>query len=171
MSIDIGQMLINLSQSYSAIFKMVTAIAYVMGLSFLVMSIFSFKQYAESHNSMSGGGLKAPLLYILVATVFLYLPSAIDTLMESTFGAKDTALSYSDSGDMVSMGIQEAVFRLSQIVGLIAFIRGWLILAQSAKQGAQPALGRALTHIIGGILAINIVGTKNVIWATFGLAG
>jgi intracellular multiplication protein IcmC len=92
--------------------------------------------------------------------------------MQSTFGASTTPLSYSDTVNsaVLAADVQIAILRLVQIIGVIAFIRGWLILAQSARQGSQPVIGRALTHIIGGILAINIIGTKNVIWATFGLS-
>ncbi len=172
-SVDVGQMLVNLSQSHDAVFKMLTGGAYVLGFAFAVLAIFSLKHLSESRTMMSGQqSLGPPLMYFLVAAVFLYMPSAIDSLMMTTFGATASPIGYSEtSGDVVSADVTRAIYLMVQMVGLVAFIKGWLILAQSAKGGGSQQLGKALTHILGGILAINIIGTKNVIWASFGLSG
>jgi intracellular multiplication protein IcmC len=51
-----------------------------------------------------------------------------------------------------------------QVIGLIAFVRGWVLVARSASQGQPPGgTGKGLIHVFGGILAINIVGTINMI--------
>ena len=51
-----------------------------------------------------------------------------------------------------------------QTIGLIAFIRGWVLVARSASQGQPPGgTGKGLVHVFGGILAMNIVGTIQVI--------
>jgi intracellular multiplication protein IcmC len=45
-----------------------------------------------------------------------------------------------------------------QLVGLIAFIRGWFIMAQAGAPGQQPgSISKGLVHIVGGIVAINFV--------------
>lgn len=46
-----------------------------------------------------------------------------------------------------------------QLVGLIAFVRGWFILSHSAESsgGQQGSFSKGLIHIIGGIMAINFV--------------
>ena len=46
-----------------------------------------------------------------------------------------------------------------QLVGFIAFVRGWFILSSAASPGGaqQGAFSKGLTHIIGGIIAINFV--------------
>lgn len=171
-AVDAGQMLVNLSQSYGPVFKMLTGGAYVAGVAFAFLSVYSLKEYGESRTMMSSStSLKPAAIYMLVAMVFLYFPTAVDVLMDSTFGSNVIPIADGvQSGGVLGADVQMAILRMVQLVGVIAFIKGWFILAQSAKQGAQPVLGRALTHIIGGILAINIVGTKNVIWATFGLS-
>ena len=174
LAVDAGQMLVNLSESYNAVFKMLTGGAYVAGVAFAFLSIYSLKEYGEARTMSSSRdtSLKPALVYMLVAMVFLYFPSAVDVLMQSTFGADSIPIAdgVSSSSAILTADVQLAILRLVQIVGVVAFIRGWFILAQSAKGGGQPVLGRALTHIIGGILAINIIGTKNVLWATFGLS-
>lgn len=169
---DVAQMLVNLSAAYDPIMKMISGGAYTMGAAFAFMGIYQLKEYGEARTMMSSQtSLKAPLTYLIVAAVLVYLPTAVDILMMSSFGNTGSPLTYSTAGGsaLVPADVTYAVLRLVQIVGLIAFIRGWVLLAQASKQGAQPALGKALTHIIGGILAINILGTKDVIGATFGV--
>jgi intracellular multiplication protein IcmC len=51
-----------------------------------------------------------------------------------------------------------------QVIGLIAFVRGWVLIARSASQGQPPGgTGKGFMHVFGGILAINIVGTLEMI--------
>jgi intracellular multiplication protein IcmC len=169
--VNVGQMLVNFSNSYGPIMKMLTGGAYLLGIVFILLGVLQLKMYGESKTMMStSNSLKLPLTYFIVGSVFLYLPTAIDMMMLSTFGDAITPLGYMDiKSTIVPDDVIMAVLRIVQIVGLISFIRGWIILVSAAKQGAQPALGKALTHIIGGILAINVVGTKAVLSATFGL--
>ena len=50
------------------------------------------------------------------------------------------------------------------VVGIVAFIRGMIMLNKVGGQGAQPGtMGKALTHIVGGLLAINMWGFWEVI--------
>jgi len=52
-----------------------------------------------------------------------------------------------------------------QIIGLVAFVRGWMMIAKSASQGGhqQGGFGKGMMHVFGGVMAINIVSTLNVI--------
>ncbi|MEC8977583.1 MAG: type IV secretion protein IcmC, partial [Pseudomonadota bacterium] len=44
-----------------------------------------------------------------------------------------------------------------QIIGLIAFLRGWVQISRATNAGNQPGVvSKALTYIIAGIMAINI---------------
>ena len=65
------------------------------------------------------------------------------------------------------------MFETIQVAGLIAFIRGWLILSKSVQKdgGNQPGqLTKGMIHIVGGVLAMNVTRTIDVITATFGLS-
>ena len=169
--VNIGQMLVNFSNTYGYIIKMLTGGAYILGMLFIILGVIQLKTYGEARTTMSHqSSLKLPITYFLVGGIFVFLPTALDVMMLSTFGATTTPLEYAEiSSSIVPDNIINAVLRIVQIVGLIAFLRGWIILVSAAKQGAQPMLGKALTHIIGGILAINVVGTKAVLSATFGI--
>ncbi len=57
-----------------------------------------------------------------------------------------------------------ALVIIIQTIGLYAFARGWVLIARGAGQGQQPGnTGKGLMHIFGGILAVNIVGTVEMI--------
>ena len=47
-----------------------------------------------------------------------------------------------------------------QVIGLIAFLRGWLLITKSTGEQPQPgAVSKGFIHVIGGVLAINITCT------------
>jgi hypothetical protein len=51
-----------------------------------------------------------------------------------------------------------ALLRIVQLIGLIGFIRGLTLMNKSAYRGPYSGLfGQGLTHVIGGVLAMNIV--------------
>lgn len=171
-NMDAGQIFINLSESLPALWRMATGAAYLMGLSFAARAVWQMRQYGELRAMMSTQtNLKGILLLLTVAAVFMYLPQAFAVIMQSSFGysSPQSALSYSGPsvGGLSAEGMT-AVIQLVQFTGLIAFIRGWLLLVKSSQPGQQGGLSKGLTHIIGGVLTINIVGTEQVIAATLG---
>ena len=53
---------------------------------------------------------------------------------------------------------------LIQVIGVFAFVKGWVMIARSASQGQPPGgTGKGLMHVFGGILAMNIVATLQVV--------
>lgn len=58
-----------------------------------------------------------------------------------------------------------------QLAGLWFFVRGWLLLDSAHARGHyEPATGnKALSHIVGGALCLNIVATLQGFAQTFGL--
>lgn len=171
---DSANMLVNLSKSYPQIERLITGAAFLVGISLVMRAIYYLKIYGEMRTMMaSQGNLKAPLIYLLVAVALMYLPQTLDDVMVSTFGtAEISPLNYNTStGPGLNIQAANAILGFVRIVGLISFVRGWMIIAKSAQGGAQGvSFGKGATHILGGILAINIVGAKNALWATLGLS-
>ena len=51
-----------------------------------------------------------------------------------------------------------------QFVGLLSFVKGWFILSKSVGYGAQQgSVSKGVTHILGGIVAINFISMVNII--------
>lgn len=172
-ALDAAQFIENIANVVNPFMRLVTGGAYVLGAGFIYKAFYHLKVYGEARTMMSTQtSLKQPMTYLLVAMVFLYLPTAMEVMLQTTFGSSNI-LAYSNwEGNSQYGGItMNAVFKIIQFIGVVAFIRGWLILAQGAGQQGQPqAFAKGLTHIFGGVLAVNIVGTANILSATLGVS-
>ena len=175
MSSTYSSILDNLTPSLLQLEKLVTGSAYLIGVMFLIKGIMALKHAGEGKSNASQGHLmKEPILYLTSGAMLIYFPSAMDMILQTVYGS-DEILSYNalESGNP----IVDALFGSSglfggslvifiQLIGLIAFVKGWVMLAKSANQqggGQQGGIGKAGMHIFGGILAINIVQTINII--------
>ena len=111
-------------------------------------------------------------LRLLTCAVFLYLPAAIASGQATVFG-EPTILSYTPGSALSASGqiVVRTVLGFVQIVGLWAFLWGFLLLNRAHARGAyEPGLGAmGATHIVGGILAMNGVATLKMAAETFGL--
>lgn len=170
---DVQQILVNLSSSLPPIWRLVTGLSYLLGIGFLMRAIYSLKIYGDQRTQMSANpSIKTPLIFFVVGGALLYLPSTKAVVMETIFAySNPMPLSYVSEVPLVSTQVVAIVMQIIQLVGMISFIRGFLILSHAVSQthSSQHTFGKAMTHIIGGILAINIEGTKQVVQATFGI--
>ncbi|MGC1182506.1 type IV secretion protein IcmC [Legionella sp.] len=171
-----ADILTNIANSLVPVQRLITGGAYLIGCAFLFKAIYSLKVYGEARTMMSSHtSIKEPVIYLLVGAVFIYFPTAFSVLLNTTFGDKNQLLQYAPvtnnqtintlfgSGSLVG----EQLTALIRVVGLIAFVRGWVLIARSASQGQPPGgTGKGLVHVFGGILLINIVGTITMINST-----
>lgn len=168
-----AEILTRLSESLLPVERLITGGAYLIGCAFLFKAIYSLKVYGEARTMMSNSAsVKEPIMYLMVGAILIYFPTGFKIFMMSTFGYQNV-LQYAPvnssnqaldklfgSGSIVGRPLA----LLIQVVGLIAFVRGWVLVARSASQGQPPGgTGKGLIHVFGGILAINIVGTINMI--------
>jgi len=162
-------MLMNIAQTVPAFMQLVTATAYVMGMWFVIMGVNGLKHFGEARASHSPEhSLKGPLIQMTVGTLLLYLPSSVQSGLE-TFWTNPSPYAYTkEAADQWSVLIQDS-YSIMQFIGTVAVIRGFLILNQLAGQAQPGTFGRALTHIIAGILCINIYGFLQMLNATLGV--
>lgn len=163
----------NIASNMQSVEKLVSAVAYLIGIALAVKAIYSLKTYGEARTMMSSNSsIKEPLTYFLVAAMLIYLPTGFQVLMNSTFGYSNV-LAYAPInsnnstldilfGQDSAVGASLAI--IIQTIGLIAFVRGWVLISRSSAQGQPPGgTGKGLVHVFGGILAMNIVGTLQII--------
>ncbi|KTD05941.1 IcmC (DotE) [Legionella gratiana] len=161
--------LANVANNLIPVERLITGGAYLIGCAFLFKAIYSLKVYGEARTMMSSNtSIKEPVIYLFVGALFIYFPSAFETMMQTTFGYTNV-LQYAPTGGSnptldTLFGTGSAVGKpltiMIQVIGLVAFVRGWVLIARSASQGQPPGgTGKGLIHVFGGILAINIVGT------------
>lgn len=171
----------NIANNVHSLVRLIAYAAYIMGVAFAFKALHSLKMYGESRSSMSGhANMKEPLTYIIAATVLVSTPTVIKIFMNMTFGYSNV-LAYApvNSSNSLLAGlfggnspIGSALATIIQVIGAFTFVKGWLIIARSAGQGqGRETLGKAFMHIFGGILAMNIVGTVQIINNTLSSPG
>ncbi len=168
---NIPDIIKHLSEQVPDFWRLTTAVTFVMGLFFTLRSFFEFKIYGEMRVMMSSStNIMKPLSTLLVAIMLLFWPDVVHNAM-ITFFQHPRPYSATHEGFDIS-SIYVILGHVIQIVGFIAFIRGWILLARSAHQGGQQPgmIGKGITHIMGGIFAVNIFETWRIIQATFGLS-
>lgn len=167
-SISAETILANLAQQMPWLMKMVTAIAYVMGMYFIVFAILRLKQFGEQRTMMSPEhGLTGPIVYLTVGALLIFLPSAVQVGM-STFWTNPNPYGYLQHQNQWAQFIN-ICFVIVQFIGVIAFIRGLVILSHLGRHAQPGTLGRGITHIIGGIFCINIYQFVQLIFVTLGI--
>ncbi|MFN3234533.1 MAG: type IV secretion protein IcmC [Gammaproteobacteria bacterium] len=151
-------MIINLADSMPDILAMVTGAAYIIGMMSIIRGVYQLKIYGDLRTMMSSQtSFFPPLVMLVTGGLLLYFPSALEIGLTTVFGY-DSPLTYNTSGTNEDQIIGALVIIL-QVIGVISFIRGLMMLQKIGQQGGgQGVVGRGLLHIVGGLLAINIYG-------------
>lgn len=167
--ISAADMIKNFSTNVPNLMRFVTAVAYVMGMYFVIIGVMKLKHLGESRTMMSQEhSFSEPGMYLLAGALLLYLPTSIQVAM-STFWMDPTPYGYLDQASQWDE-LYGICFSVIQLFGVIAFIRGVIILSRLGGGRHQDGLGKALTHMIGGIFCINIYQVVLVVLATLGIS-
>ncbi len=171
-TVNFATMLGALKNNAGPIITFTVAVAYVIGIWFMISAIMELKKIGESAGG-AHGTLGGPLLKFIVGVLLVYLPSTIDISAGTLWGASgvQSALSYSPAGGDMFAPAKQGALAIIQVVGYISFVRGLIMLSHSSDQGSQAgSFGKGLMHIIGGILAINIIATIRIIGNSLGFS-
>ncbi|MBS0290780.1 MAG: hypothetical protein JSS07_12195 [Proteobacteria bacterium] len=178
-SFSLDTALTNLSNAFSSIEHLIVAITYVIGLSLIIRGVMMYRIFAnQTFGSAQRGELAGPMVHLFIGALLLYLPSTLTTSLTTVFATPDIGQASNLIGYTTLSGTEKwqkltnVVVEYMILIGLIAFIRGWVILSKMGHSGSQPgSIGKGLIHVIGGILLINIVDTVNILGCTFGFTG
>ena len=166
---NLGQILSNLSSQLPAVWKMLIALSYVMGITVFTIGLFRLKKYGQQTvMMMSSANIGEPMIFLCTGLLLFYLPSTMNHLVETVWGY---GLNRIGEGGTPSGGsnwneVIAPVMMIMQVIGLVALIRGISMLTRLAGQSQPGVLGKAFVHIAGGTMAINIYGTIDIIQNT-----
>jgi intracellular multiplication protein IcmC len=185
---DIGTIMSNLKNVITPLTIMLLAISYAAGVYFIFSGLMMMKKMGNFATQQSQPGeLSGPMVKILVGAALIYLPSSTDTITHSLFGGAGASLfgnggvNYNslksgssllgymggDSFNQQWVSIANTLVMYIQFLGLLSFVKGWFIISGTAGHSSQPGVvGKGLTHIVGGIVAMNFVTAVNVIYST-----
>lgn len=144
--------------------------AYVAGAFLMLRAIFMLP------NLETGREAPSKVIWTMFSGVGLWslLPMVEMTLgtQGSATGAASTILTqhYSAASGGGFNGTISAVLAFVQFIGLIAFVRGMLIL-KALGENKDGAMGRAMTHLLAGAAAINITWTVGILAKSIGAQG
>ncbi len=178
-SFSLDTMLSNLSASFGNLQSLIVAFSYVAGLFLIIKGIMGFKAFAtQTMSSAQRGEFAGPMVSLIIGSLLFYLPSTFSGSLTTIFGssqlgtASDIIAYQALSGSDQWQEISNVVVQYMKLVGLVAFVRGWIILSKMGHSSSQPgSVGKGAIHVIGGILLINIVDTFNILATTFGYTG
>lgn len=167
----------NLSAAFTGLKTLIVALSYVIGVGMTVKGLMMYRALAnQTLSTAQRGELAGPMVWIIVGVILIYFPRTLESTMLTVFGTTDTSpasalLPWATQSSAARwQEISEVIVNYVKLIGYIAFLRGWIILSKMGHQGAQPgSIGKAIIHVIGGILLVNIIDTVNLLSRTFGL--
>jgi intracellular multiplication protein IcmC len=162
---------------HTPVFSLLSVLCYAIGTFYILAGLYKASKTGTDPRASSP---KDIVTYLVIGALLVTIGGSITMILTTLFG---------DAGDMSNMsnfvGVNwlpivgngantesmdntiEALLAFVQIVGGIAFVRGWLLM-KAAVEGAPAKTAQAITHIVGGAMAINIDQMLLVFDTTFG---
>lgn len=152
-----------LTNNLGILAQIVQDVSIVIGLMLVLGSIFKFKRYSETRMHMTAQlTLATPVMMVVAGVILLCLPAWLKIFLRMIWGT--------DQLDVGGSGVFTPMIMLMRVTGVMAFIRGWMILAKHSGEHAQPGMvSKGFMHVIGGILSVNVVGTAHIVRSLLGL--
>ena len=170
-SVNWAAMLASLKNNIQPVIYLIKAVGYVVGFWLIISAIMDLKKIGQSQSATTTeGGLGGPLMRMALGIALIYYPSTI-SIAVSTLGGDGSIVGYTPASSDTTFGpAKQGVLLLVQAIGYVSFIRGFVTLSNSTKPGAQQGtVGKGVMYVVGGILAINIVATIQILGNTLGI--
>ena len=149
----------RLGQSMPSVQLMLTWFAFVLALAFFIIALHKLYKIGDARaNAGSGERMIVPIAYILAGSALLWFQQTYQILRNSFFGS-DASVGY---GAYSPFNFFAAFELIIQTVGILWFIRGCALLAESSKPGVQHG-AKGFVFLIAGIMAMNFDYTINTI--------
>lgn len=163
-----GQVAQAFATSIPSLNHLITVAAAVAGLFLIMRAIFMLPQLEQGR--VEPGKIWWLLLSGMVLWALLpFISTVMQTQGMPSLNTNILSKAYSNGGTSFDQTI-DSVLTFVTMIGLIAFIRGTLIL-KALGENKDGAMGRALTHIFAGAAAMNIQWTVAVLATTIGAHG
>lgn len=147
----------------------------IAGLIFIMIGVSRLIKSAQEGPRGPGG--RGTIATFVIGGILISGTKILYALTGSMFGNSTTLvtanLAYTTGMTVLetnaAYNVISGILQFMIIVGLISFIRGLFIVREVAEGSQQASLMAAMTHIIGGALAVNIGPLMNAIQETLGI--
>lgn len=157
---DLVTIIGNISQNLYPVRRLISGFAYLLGIVFFITAINKLYHIADRRSqSSSQEKMYSPLIYLLMGTFLIYLPTVFPMMANTIFGAGNV-LTYTKPtvGNIyTSMGF------IIRTAGLLWFVRGCVLMVNSGDPSAKQHGSKGLAFIVAGILAMNFDSTVSAI--------
>lgn len=168
-------MMQNLSNNMEDVYPMVQGFCYLLGVFMVLKGMFMLKKLGYKTAFMhAGSSMVGPAAVIMIGVIMMYAPEFLRIMFFTLYGDANVAntkswVSSHSGSDTWYHAIKPAI-GVVQVVGLCSFIRGWVLMIKSTGENAPPGnIGKGMMHIFGGVMAINITGTIDMINKSLGI--
>lgn len=156
---------------------LVAAIAYIFGVINIGKGLFKASKYGQDPKAYS---MHAIVTNFVFGALLVVLAQTMDAMLTSIYGVGQggvtqfTGMNWSGAGangvgtTNADNAIRAAITFL-QLIGLLAFLRGWFLLKNSVEGIGQATLGQGFTHVIGGAVCFNMPLFLQAAELTFGV--
>lgn len=186
---DIQTILTNLQNIIYPFTDVALFISFVVGMFMVLHAVLTFKKMGvnmSTHQQSQQGEILGPIVHLIIGGALMYLPTTNQMFMGSIFGSSTSIFSgnridytqlgqgqqllgYVSGGNFEQQWAQFAntLVLYIQFIGLLAFIKGLMMLAKGGQHGAQPGtVAKGFTHMLGGAIAMNFVTFINILYNT-----
>lgn len=149
----------------------VNVIAILMGVGLVFTGIFHFKKYGETRTQMSSQhSIAGPLALVISGVFLLILPYTVTSALLAFWGPGQTMpLQYEGSTNYDIEVYIPVILAFIRLIGVGAIIRSLILFSKLGSQGQPGTFGKAIMHLLGGILCVHILGTIQLVEFIFDL--
>ena len=154
--------------------SMLTIICFAFGAFLVLRGGLRATKYGTDPREASMTKIISSMLF---GAVFMVIGQSQDMIMGSVFGQTSihdfgslswTAINKLGTDTSHFKAAIQAALTFFQLVGFIGFVRGWNVLKNAVEGHGQATYAQGFSHIVGGVLSINIYYFMQIMDATFG---
>ncbi len=175
-SLPLDQMLALLMRDLAnPMITLINVISWVIGLYLVLKGLRRAANYGSDPRT---NGMIPIVSTLGLGAILLALPTSLNATWQTLFGtgtATFTTLSYVPAAGFTAAAaasfnnIIKAAFSFIYVVGLLAFVRGWIVVRDKVEGTGQAGFSAGFTHILGGVMAMNLSGVITMLQSTMGI--
>lgn len=160
-------MFAHLLGSLPPILQMIFGGAYVLGMVYIIIALRRLHKMGTGDPHVH---IESVLMGFAIAGCLIAAPTAVGADIGTFFATTHPSpLQYSGPGGAEMTNAAKAIVLFIQIIGVIAIIRGFMILRSISHGNSRDTAAKGFTHILGGAFAANIVGAALYLGNTVGM--
>jgi len=153
----------------------ISAVCWLIGIVMAFNGIVRLTKVAQQGPKGPAGA--GTIMTFIVAAILLSIGNIMNAVSVSVLGSQDFTTNYQlvaipaalgSHGQMAQSAFQAALIFV-QLVGWLAFARGWLLIRDIVDGTSKSSMLSGFTHVVGGALAANIGLVLQALQATLGI--